>query len=76
MSDFAVHFDSKPFESLDQLALLACQDYNLGGTGDWFGEFRGGLYGFTPDCTALNVTTPKSMNGYRVSEHQRKQSTT
>ena len=46
MSDFAVHFDSEPFESLDQLALLACQDYNLGGEGDWFGEFRGGLYGF------------------------------
>jgi hypothetical protein len=44
--DFAVHFDSEPFESLDQLALLACQDYNLGGAGDWFGDFRGGLYGF------------------------------
>lgn len=46
MPDFAVHFDSEPFESLDQLALLARQDYNLGGAGDWFGEFRGGLYGF------------------------------
>ena len=46
MSDFAVHFEAAPFESLDQLALLACQDYNLGGAGDWFGAFRGGLYGF------------------------------
>lgn len=46
MPDFAVHFDSEPFESVDQLALLACQDYNLGGAGDWFGEFRGGLYSF------------------------------
>lgn len=46
MPDFAVRFDSEPFESLDQLALLVSQDYNLGGAGDWFGEFRGGLYGF------------------------------
>jgi len=46
MPDFAVHFDAHPFESLDQLALLVRQDYNLGGTGDWFGAFRGGLYGF------------------------------
>ena len=46
MPDFSVQFDLVPLKSLDQLALLACQDYNLGGAGDWFGEFRGGLYGF------------------------------
>jgi len=46
MSDFAVHFESENFESFDRLALLVRQDYNLGGTGDWFGEFRHGLYGF------------------------------
>ena len=46
MTDFSLQFDSAPFEALDQLALLARQDYNLGGAGDWFGEFRGGLYGF------------------------------
>lgn len=46
MPEFEVHFDWAPFETLDQLALLARQDYNLGGAGDWFGEFRGGLYGF------------------------------
>ena len=46
MSEFSVQFDLAPFEVLDQLALLARQDYNLGDTGDWFGEFRGGLYGF------------------------------
>lgn len=46
MPDFAVLFASEPFESLDRLALLARQDYNLGGVGDWFGDFRGGLYGF------------------------------
>lgn len=46
MPDFAVQFDSEPFELFDELALLARQDYNLGGAGDWFGAFRGGLYGF------------------------------
>jgi hypothetical protein len=46
MPDFTVHFDAEPFESFDQLALLVRQDYNLGGAGDWFGAFRGGLYGF------------------------------
>jgi hypothetical protein len=46
LPDFSVQFDLSPFEALDQLALLARQDYNLGGAGDWFGEFRGGLYGF------------------------------
>ena len=46
MPEFSVQFDLALFQALDQLALLARQDYNLGGAGDWFGEFRGGLYGF------------------------------
>jgi hypothetical protein len=46
MPEFSVQFDREPFEALDQLALLACQDYNLSNASDWFGEFRGGLYGF------------------------------
>ena len=46
MPEFSVQFDLAPFEELDQLALLARQDYNLGVAGTWFGEFRGGLYGF------------------------------
>ncbi|MCH7915251.1 MAG: hypothetical protein IH856_19835 [Deltaproteobacteria bacterium] len=46
MSQFSLRFDRESFEALDQIALLARQDYNLGGVGDWFGEFRGGLYGF------------------------------
>lgn len=37
---------SHTFDKLDEFALLACQDYNLGNTSDWFGCFRGGLYGF------------------------------
>lgn len=46
MSEFLIQFDLSPFKKLDQLALLATQDYNLGNTGNWFTEFRGGLYGF------------------------------
>ncbi len=46
MPEFSVEFDRASFEALDHLALLARQDYNLGNSGDWFGEFRGGLYGF------------------------------
>ncbi|MCH7592025.1 MAG: hypothetical protein IH989_04495 [Planctomycetes bacterium] len=42
----SVQFELAPFAALDQLALIASQNYNLGGAGDWFGEFRGGLYGF------------------------------
>jgi len=33
-------------EELDNFALLASQDYNLGNAGNWFFSFRGGLYGF------------------------------
>ena len=39
MPEFSVQFDLAPFEELDQLALLACQDYNLGNAGNW--ENRG-----------------------------------
>jgi len=33
-------------EELDALALLACQDYNLGNHGNWFFSFRSGFSGF------------------------------
>lgn len=45
MSDFYLKFDLQAFEELDQFALLACQQYNYGNENDWFGAFRGGLYG-------------------------------
>lgn len=38
--------DPLQFQKLDEFALLARQDYNLGNSSDWFGYFRGGLYGF------------------------------
>src|SRR5260370_33896554 len=44
MPEFAIKFNDFPFKALDELALLACQGYNLGDTGNWFLEFRGGLY--------------------------------
>lgn len=46
MGDFTLEFDLSPLEQLDKLALLACQEYNLGNRGDWFGCFRSGLHGF------------------------------
>lgn len=44
--NFTVKFETSPFDALDQLALLAVQNYNIGAEGKWFNEFRGGLYGF------------------------------
>lgn len=46
MKDFKLPFELRAYDSLDKFALLATQDYNLGGKGHWFGCFRGGLYGF------------------------------
>jgi hypothetical protein len=46
MPDFQLDFELSDAKRLDDYALLACQDYNLGNGGDWFGSFRGGLYGF------------------------------
>ena len=52
---FQLPFDPSPFHNLDELALLARQDYNLGHKGDWFGNFRGGLYGFFARIYGLQV---------------------
>lgn len=43
---FNLNINVKPLKALDKFALLASQDYNLGNSKDWFGNFRGGLYGF------------------------------
>jgi hypothetical protein len=45
MSRFKLHFDWLPFAKLDQFALKARQDYNLGNDNKWFNCFRGGLFG-------------------------------
>ncbi len=45
-TDYVFTFDRIAFVKLDDFALLACQKYNLGNDTDWFGSFRGGLYGF------------------------------
>lgn len=44
-ADFLLAIDLSSFKALDEFALLACQSYNLGNNPDWFGSFRGGLYG-------------------------------
>ena len=45
MSDYTLKFNLSSYEALDKFALLADQKYNLGDKADWFGHFRGGLYG-------------------------------
>lgn len=46
MAGFNLPFELSNYNRLDQFALLARQNYNLGNVNDWFGAFRGGLYGF------------------------------
>jgi hypothetical protein len=46
MTDFRLAIHTEAYDKLDQFALLARQDYNIGDNADWFGTFRGGLYGF------------------------------
>lgn len=45
MPDFILDFNLDSFHQLDEYALLSCQSYNFGNESDWFGSFRGGLYG-------------------------------
>lgn len=45
MSDFILEFKLGSYHQLDEYALLSCQAYNFGNDSDWFGSFRGGLYG-------------------------------
>lgn len=45
MSNFILNIELSTFKELDQFALLACQKYNYGNDNEWFGSFRGGLYG-------------------------------
>jgi len=42
---FRLELDPRPTYQLDEFALLACQQYNLGNQSDWFGTFRGGRNG-------------------------------
>lgn len=52
-ADFLLSIDLSSFNALDDFALLACQSYNLGNDLDWFGSFRGGLYGMYARIDAL-----------------------
>lgn len=45
MSEFTLQFNIDSYHKLDNFALLASQSYNFGNDTDWFGNFRGGLYG-------------------------------
>lgn len=41
---FELEFDMSALAALDEFALLARQDYNLGNRGSWFTHFRGGAH--------------------------------
>lgn len=43
---YNLDFDLTVYTKLDNFALLAWQEYNLGNDTDWFSAFRGGYYGF------------------------------
>ena len=45
MTNFNLEFDLTSYHKIDEYALLTCQKYNYGNDSDWFGSFRGGLYG-------------------------------
>jgi len=53
--DYLLEFNVSPFKALDEFALLADQKYNLGDKDDWFGNFRGGLYGFYSRITGVQI---------------------
>lgn len=45
MGKYQLKFDDTSFKQLDKFALLCDQDYNYGNHGQWFNNFRGGLFG-------------------------------
>ncbi len=55
MTNLTLNFDRSGGEQLDNFALLATQDYNLGEKNDWFGHFRGGLHGHYSRLTGASI---------------------
>jgi hypothetical protein len=53
MRDFILRFELGPCQELDNFALLADQAYNFGDKNGWFGDFRGGLFGFYSRIEAI-----------------------
>jgi len=53
--DYVLEFNRSSFKALDEFALLTDQKYNLGDKDDWFGNFRGGLYGFYARITGVKI---------------------
>ena len=77
-NDYILEFDLSPYKDLDNFALLANQNYNLGDKGDWFNQFRGGLYGLYARVLGVQIhyrevhswTSPlSSISGIRGAEY-------
>lgn len=62
--DYVLKCNSSSFEALDNFALLAVQQYNLGDRDDWFDNFRGWFYGFYARIT--NVQTHFRINMHLI----------
>ena len=76
MKDYLLSFNLEPCDHLDQFALLTCQNYNLGNKTDWFGCFRGGLYGLyarihgtTEHFYEVHAWHPKAFNPTEIEYH-------
>ena len=54
MTTYDLIFESDALRELDAFALLCRQDYNYGGNGKWFSDFRGGLYGAYNRINGIN----------------------
>lgn len=54
-NDYVLKFDLSAYRDLDNFALLADQKDNLGDKGDWFNQFRGGLYGFNARVLGVQI---------------------
>lgn len=53
MRNFILRFELSACRELDDYALLADQSYNFGDKNGWFGDFRGGLFGFYSRINAV-----------------------
>lgn len=54
-NDYVLKFDLSAYRDLDNFALLADQKDNLGDKGDWFNQFRGGVYGFNARVLGVQI---------------------
>ncbi len=55
MTNLEIKINTSQHKVIDELALKACQAEQFGNIGDWFSNFRGGLYGFLARVYGIEV---------------------